>query len=497
LQSLLIHPLVHGSDVPMHRQLYAALRSAILSSQVRPGTRVPATRELARELGVSRNTVLSAVDQLLAEGYLETRRGSGTYVPRELPDELLTIRSDPGQPTEVHTPAGPLSMRGELMAVAWQGESWRRTPARPFRVGIPAVDRFPHDTWARIAARLRRQPAPELLIYGEPAGYRPLREAIAERLRSTRAVRCSPDDVVITSGAQQGFLLAAQLLLNPGEWAWVEEPGYPGIHAALTASGVRTAPIPVDGEGLDVTAGRRLCSKARIACVTPSHQAALGVTMSLRRRLELLEWARHADAWVLEDDYNSEFRYTGHPLASLQGLDSDGRVIYVGTLSKVMFPALRLGYVVAPAGLADAFAKSKAVVDWHAPTQLQAEVAEFITQGHLERHIRRMRTLYQHRQEVLVSEANRALGELLRVQPSAAGLHVVGWLPSGADDRQVARTASRRGVSVTPLSAMHMGTGEHRPGLLLGYACYGDADIMQAVLRLKAAFVEGLGESRS
>ncbi len=212
---------------------------------------------------------------------------------------------------------------------------------------------------------------------------------------------------------------------------------------------------------------------------------------------ERLRSTRAVRCRVLEDDYNSEFRYTGHPLASLQGLDSDGRVIYVGTLSKVMFPALRLGYFVAPAGLADAFAKSKAVVDWHAPTQLQAEVAEFITQGHLERHIRRMRTLYQHRQEVLVSEANRALGESLRVQPSAAGLHVVGWLPSGADDRQVARTASRQGVSVAPLSAMYVGTGEHRPGLLLGYACYGDTDIMQAVLGHKVAFVEGLGESRS
>jgi GntR family transcriptional regulator/MocR family aminotransferase len=438
---------------------------------------------LADELGVSRNTVVSAYDQLLAEGYLEGWMGSGTYVPRALPDEMIAVR--PAPRTEQAAPARPprLSRRGKLLVQTDHEASCFRGVPRPFRTCGPALHAFPHDVWLRLVARHHRRPPPEHMSYDQPAGFGPLRQAIAEHLGQARAVRCDPEQVLILGGTQQAFDLCARLLLDPGDKAWVEHPGYPGLWAVLRAAAVDILAVPVDGEGLDVSAGQRLGPDARLVYVTPSHQYPLGVTLSLPRRLALLDWARRAGAWIIEDDYDSEFRYTGRPLAALQGLDQDGRVLYVGTFSKSLYPALRLAYLVVPANLVDAFTAARAVTDRQAPTLMQAVVADCLRQGHFVRHVRRMRTLYSELQETLLRAAQRDLGGLVEVSPCATGMHLVGWLQPGQSDVEVSRAAARVGVEAAPLSCCCI-TPPERGGLLLGYAGFDARQIRDGIRRL-------------
>jgi GntR family transcriptional regulator/MocR family aminotransferase len=360
-----------------------------------------------------------------------------------------------------------------------------------FRPGIPALDAFPRDLWARMAARVYRHAGAGLLSYGEPAGYLPLRRAIAEYLRAARGVNCAAGQVIVTSGSQQALDLAARLLLDPGDAAWVEDPGYLGARGALTAAGVRCAPVPVDGEGLSVTGGEAIEPRARMAYVSPSHQYPLGVTMSLARRMALLAWARRRGAWIVEDDYDSEFRYAGRPLAALQGLDPAGRVIYIGTFSKVLFPALRMGYMVVPAAVVDAFAAARALADRHPPGPSQAVVAEFLSEGHFARHIRRMRTLYAERQAALVSAARRHFTGLLELSPADAGMHLVAWLPDGVDDREASRRAAAAGVSAPALSRYSVRAAVS-PALLLGYAALNNRTIGQGAERLASAMLNWL-----
>jgi GntR family transcriptional regulator/MocR family aminotransferase len=488
--SLLTIPLDASAPAPLFRQLYDGLRGAILAGTLGSGERLPASRTLARELGVSRNAVVNSFEQLLAEGYLEGKVGSGTYVTRTLPEDFLVIRR--GRPPHVGPPDRPAtpSRRGEVLA---------RTPAwvvrgtadpKPFRPGVPAMDTLPLDTWASMASRHWRRSTGDLLGYGDPAGYRPLREAIAAHLVSSRAVACVPDQVVIAAGTQQAIDLAARILLDPGDEAWIEDPGFVGARGSLIGAGARLVPVPVDGEGMVVSEGVARGPDARLAYVTPSHQYPLGVAMSLARRLELLAWARRAGAWVLEDDYDSEFRYCGRPLASLQGLDSQGRVVYMGTFSKVLFPSLRLSYLVVPVGLVDAFVSALSLAGGPAPTHTQAVLADFLAEGHLLRHIRRMRALYAERQEALVRAAGRDLAGLIEVGPSETGLQVVGWLGEGVDDRAASLRADAAGVVAPPLSAYRLGP-PGRPGLLLGYAAHPPAQIREAVRRLAAALRRG------
>lgn len=358
-----------------------------------------------------------------------------------------------------------------------------------FRPGIPALDAFPRDLWARLAARLYRQSRFDLFSYGDPAGHPPLRRAIAEYLRAARGVNCRWEQVIVTSGSQQALDLAARVLLDRGDTAWVEDPGYFGARGAWMAAGIRCVPVPVDAEGLSVAQGELSAPQARMAYVSPSHQYPLGVTMSLARRMALLAWARRCSAWIAEDDYDSEFRYAGRPLAALQGLDTGGRVIYIGTFSKVLFPALRLGYMVVPAGAVDAFAAARALADRHPPGPSQALVAEFLAEGHFARHIRRMRTLYAERQAALVSAARRECAGLLEVAPADAGMHLVAWLPKGSIDREVSRRAAAAGVSAPPLSAYYHHADAARPGLLLGYSSVNRRKIQEAARRLGAAMI--------
>ncbi len=477
--------------VPLHRQLYSALRQAILNGQLTAGRRLPPTRVLAQELSISRTTVLSAFEQLLAEGYLEARTGSGTYVARELPETLLQAPAQPLRRKRPGLSRRSPSRRGLLLAstpVTLPRESL--APAtRAFNVGQPALEEIPFAIWERLARRYYRQPPQELLWYGDPAGYRPLREAIAAYLNTSRALQCSPDQVLITSGAQQGIDLAARVLLDPGDAVWVEDPGYLGARGTLTAQGARLVPVPVDAEGLNIAAGRERCLYARMAYITPSHQYPLGVVMSLKRRLELLEWARRSDAWLLEDDYDSEYRYHGRPLAALQGLDQHGQVIYVGTFSKVLFPALRLGYLVVPPDLVGAFVSARALSDRHAALLEQAVLADFIAEGHFTRHIRRMRALYAQRQQALIEALKQELAGLIEVVPHEAGMHLVAWLPPQSNDREISRRAARLGVEALALSSFAL-AHRQRPGLLLGYACTNEDQIRAGVRLLARAISE-------
>jgi GntR family transcriptional regulator/MocR family aminotransferase len=480
--------LERASSVPLYRQLYDALRDAILSGRLRPGSRLPSTRALADDLGASRNTVLAAFGQLLAEGYLEGRVGAGTTVARTLPETLLRARPEAeGSKQPGRRPR--LSRRGAQLLGTRGGVATAAIAAQPFRPGLPGLDAFPFDLWTRLVARRWRRVPRQLLDYGDPAGYAPLREAIATYLGEARAVRCEASQVIVVTGAQQAVDLAARILLDPGDTAWVEDPGYQGARGALVAAGIRLAPVPVDAEGLDVRRGARTAPGARLVYVTPSHQYPLGVTMSLNRRLALLEWASASGAWILEDDYDSEYRYAGRPLAALQGLDAAGRVIYAGTFSKVLFPALRLGYLVVPPELVDAFIAARALADRHSPSVTQAALADFIDGGHFARHVRRTRALYAERQAVLVRAARRTLGGLLEVAPAEAGMHLMGWLPAGVDDRAAARAALARAVDVPPLSAYRARPTRlaDRGGLMLGYAAYPPREIDEACGRLALA----------
>ncbi|MGH7646998.1 MAG: PLP-dependent aminotransferase family protein, partial [Gemmatimonadaceae bacterium] len=365
-------------------------------------------------------------------------------------------------------------------------------PVRAFRTGVPALDAFPHAVWGQISARLWRRAPRALLAYGVPNGYAPLRHAIAHYLHASRGVRCASEQVIIVGGSQEALYLAAQLLIEPGDAAWIEDPGYPGARNALVAAGARLTPVPLDAEGLDVHQGRRLAPHARIAYITPSHQYPLGVTMTVGRRLAILEWARQSGAWILEDDYDSEFRYTSRPLPSLQGLDSadgarDVRVIYIGSFSKTLFPALRLGFLVVPSALVDAFGAARAVLDRQSPTIEQAVLADFIADGHFVRHIRRMRALYAERQEALLHSAhNGPLAEHIELAAADAGMHLVGWLRHVRDDARASDCALEAGIEATPLSATSLADGR-RAALLLGYAAYSSNTLARASERLAGA----------
>ncbi len=478
--------LDRASVVPMHRQLYDYLRDAILSGQLAGGLRLPATRTLAEELGVSRNTVMGAFDQLLAEGYMEGKVGAGTYVARVLPEEVLNVAAPPGGAAETHRATRVLSRRGQLVASMPRSPARFREVPRAFRPSLPALEEFPSRIWAGLLSKHWRDPSVELLGPGDPAGYQPLREAVAGYLGASRGVRCHPDQVVITTGSQQALDLVARTLLDPGDAAWVEEPGYPGTRGALIAASIRMIPVPVDSEGLDVAAGMERAPAARLICVSPSCQYPLGMTMSLARRLALLEWAAKSGAWVLEDDYDSEYRYANRPLAALQGVDTEGRVIYVGSFSKVLFPSLRLGYLVAPPDLVNAFVAMRSRTDLHAPTPEQVVLTDFIAEGHFARHIRRMRSLYAGRQAVLVEAAAEKLAGVLEVRPADAGMHLIGWLLNRVDDQEASAKALEHRVLAPALSTFYL-EKPGLPGLLLGYTGLPDDEIRAGVDRLAEA----------
>lgn len=459
--SPIVLPIVSSTpgSPPRGQQTYSALRTLVLSGRVPVGARLPATRGLAMALGVARNTVLDALDRLALDGLIRCRRGSGCRV-------AATLSPSPGRTARAAMPAPPPAMR-----------------SRTFTPGLPAVDDFPLDLWGRLTRRRWRTASPALLGYGSPGGYRPLREALAQHLRHTRAVTCTWEQVVIAPGARSALAIAAQAVLQTRDQVWMEDPGYAMAARLLSSAGFRVCPVAVDAEGLDVSAGRQRWPRARGTYVTPSHQFPLGLTMTLGRRLHLLEWAAAGDRWVFEDDYDTEFRHHGPPLAALQSLDRHQRVLYIGTFSKLLLPTIRIAYVVVPPRALDAVLRTQADSDRHASLIDQAVLTDAIADGHVARHARQMRALYSERREALLHALDDA-ADVVTVLAPEAGLHVVAWLAKGIRETEAVAAARAARLDVRGLG--EFSRRRQPPALVLGFGAAPGPQLLEAARTLVA-----------
>lgn len=485
LELFLPEPFIRRKEVSLFQQIYETLRQSILSNQICAGVQLPATRKLAKELKVSRNTVMEVYEQLIAEGYLQGKAGSGTFVAENLPLELLESRKSK---TTVKTAASrKIAKRGRVFTETSIWYSSNPKKPRAFRMGFSAIDEFPIESWARITSRQLRTMPRNRLDYFEASGYPALREEIAKYLTVSRGVRCDASQVIIVAGSQQGLDLIARVLLDEGDAVWLEDPQFNGAKGVFLSTGAKLIPVTLDSEGISVKQGNQLSPNARLAYVTPSHQFPTGVVMSLSRRLELLEWANKNSAWIVEDDYDNEFRYEGKPLMALQGLDEDNRVIYVGTFSKVLFPSMRLGYLVVPPDLVKTFTNALSFILIHTPILEQIVLTDFIREGHFGRYIRRMRKHYAERQKVLISAVKEHLDEFLQVEKDKSGMHLVAWLKKGLKDKDVAKKALEHGVYAPPLSFYCM-NAKLRDGIILGYTGITPAEILAGVKRLQEVF---------
>jgi GntR family transcriptional regulator/MocR family aminotransferase len=471
------------APMPLHRQVYEGYRAAIVGGTLRAGQRVPSTRILASELGISRIPVLNGYAQLLAEGYFQSRVGAGTTVSSSLPDQTVLTKPCGIRSLTAHKGRRPLAKR---ISVLDSGKNlpWRRGLG-PFSVGQVAFDQFPFQVWNSLVTRHCRNPSAQSLDYGDPMGSKDLREAIATYLRIARGVRCEAEQIMIVSGSQQALEISARALLDVSNRVWMEEPGYRFARSVFALNGCRVVPVPVDDEGLNVAAGMKRCRNARAALVTPSHQYPLGVTMSAARRLQLLDWAEGSGSWILEDDYDSEYQYESMPIASLQGLDRNSRVVYIGTFSKVLFPSLRLGYLVLPLDLVEHFLAVRLAMDIGPPSFYQPVLADFIREGHFSRHIRRMRLIYGERRSTLIENIRKELSVDADVTGGQAGMHLSVCL-NGICDRDVAERAARHQLWLVPLSSSYADKAS-RQGFILGFGSTAVEDIPSAVRKLRAA----------
>ena len=459
--------------------LYAELRRAILEGRLRAGTRLPASRDFARQHGISRGTAVSVFERLQAEGYVSCRVGSGTVV--NLVQDFRPLRAgSAGRPAYIRRVIAEYARPKPFLGLVSSGCS------RPFRMGDPAVTEFLTELWAGLAARRARHHAVWMRTEDDGRGYRPLREAIADYLAAHRGVRCSSEQVIVVSGAQQALDLLARLLLKQGEPVWVEDPGYFGATIAFANAGATIVPVPVDEQGLSVSAGVRASPHAKGVYVTPGHQFPLGMTMSLARRMALLKWAVAEGAFVIEDDYDSEYRFHGAPVPALQSLDEASSVILIGSFSKVLFPALRIGYVVLPRQLVDHFLAFRHRTDFRNLSFDQVVLCDFIAGGHLGRHLRRMREFYTARLAALSDGVKRNLSGLLELSDVRAGLYTAGFLRNGMGSREAESAAGAAGVEVLALDRFTLKRPDPR-GLLLGFAAFTQAEIRSALVRLATA----------
>ncbi|WP_047290263.1 PLP-dependent aminotransferase family protein [Pseudomonas protegens] len=459
--------LDRSQTAPIYRQLYQRFRESIADGRLRPGDRVPAVRALAAELNLARGTVEAAYQLLIGEGYLTARGAAGTIVTPQLTPICAPKQRAPEAPAThqaTHAGTSPLALQ----------------------MGLPALDAFPRKLWTRLAGRQLRLAGVEGLVYPDARGYAPLRAAIASYLGISRGISCHPEQIFVCAGYRACLDLISHTLMGPGATCWLEEPGYFMARNALLEAGAQLVPVPVDDQGLDVAQGIARAPEAGFAVVTPTHQSPLGVSLSLPRRLALLDWANRQGSWIIEDDYDSEYRYQGKPLPALKSLDQQGRVLYTGTFSKVLFPGLRLAYLVVPAEQTPAFARQADRLHNHCPHLQQATVAAFLNEGHFARHLNKMRGLYARRRQWLVEALHQALGGRLQLDPQAGGMHVVAGLGEG-DDVQIARRARGEGIAVEPLSQWYLGGGG-RQGLVMGFTNVVSAEqAVSVALRLARA----------
>ena len=476
----------------LYGQLYRSIRGAILTKALLPEHRLPSSRDLAAELGVSRNTVLQAYEQLLAEGYLESRLGAGTFVSARIPDEALAVRRE-GVRVGGEPPRLPLRLLSEYVRRAAGPESASLGPPDPglridFRYGAPNLDDFPADEWRALTAQRLRRVGRESLMYADPAGWLALREAIVRYVHEHRGIVCQAADVLVVNGSQQALDIVARALVDPGDRVLMENPTYPGARAAFQALGAKIESVPVDAEGLDVERVRRLQHRVKLAYATPSHQFPTGGTMLLGRRLAFLQWAHDSQAFVVEDDYDSEYRYSGRPIEAIQSLDRHGQVIYLGTFSKILAPSLRLVYIIAPPALAPTLRRIKSLTDRHTSLLGQQVLADFIASGQFERHMRRSRTRNAGRRQALLRALHKAFGDTVSVQGENAGLHVLLWFrdrPAAQTDDIVQRAAAR-GIGVYSIAPYYSGPPP-RAGLLLGYGALQEVEAVAGVNALALA----------
>lgn len=466
----------------LHQQIYDAYRVAILNRSLRAGQRIPSTRTLASDLGISRIPVLNAYAQLLAEGYFESRIGAGTCVSTSLPDQIARADSSLRRPVRTRSGPRPISRRSTLLPPL-RTAPWLRGWGA-FGVSQVAYEHFPFQIWSSLVNRHARSMGPKSLDYGDPMGSKELRETIATYLRTARGVRCDAQQIMIVSGSQQALEVTARVLFDPGSRVWVEDPGYRFARDVFLMNGCKLVPVPVDYEGLNVAWGIKRYRKARAAFVSPSHQYPLGATMSASRRLQLLDWAQNSGAWIIEDDYDSEYRYESMPIPSLQGLDSNGRVIYIGTFSKVLFPSLRLGYIVIPSDLVDRFIAVRIPMDIGPPDFHQRILTDFIKEGHFSRHIRRMRLLYNERRTTLIECIREELGFAVDIVGGQAGMHLSVTVSKTTNDRKIAAQAAEQGLWLLPLSTSYLGEVS-RQGFILGFGSTAVKEMPQKVRKFR------------
>jgi GntR family transcriptional regulator/MocR family aminotransferase len=469
------------------RWLYDELRAAVLDGRLGRGVRLPSTRDLAIRCGVARGTVVNVFEQLRAEGYVVGKVGAGTYVSAQLPEDFLQAKSGAKAAMPVQSGPAGLSQFARRLPPAPRGDIPR---IRAFRIATPAIDCFPLKLWAQIASRRMRNATRSLLADDHPAGYLPLRQAIAAYLGAARGARCAAEQVVILAGIQQAPDVTSRLLLDSGDVVCVEEPCFPGVAAMFTAVGARVVHAPVDDCGLSVRHARSLCSKPRLIYVTPAHQFPLGMTMTAGRRLELLDWARRAHAFIFEDDYDSEYRYSGHPIPALQDVDQNGSVILAGSFGKLLFPSLRLGYAVVPPALLDKFVAARFTTDRHSAVIDQAILLDFIAEGHFARHIRRMRELYASRMAVLRDAVRRRLAGAVCLPEIEAGVHTPAWLSAPLSAYDLSKAAAGKNVEALPLGVF-ASRADSSNGLLLGFGAVDERELRRGVDVL-ATVIEGM-----